>query len=630
MALGLVIPLLLALPQASYDPDPENTAGRWLVVYNANWPDEDGNGVNDSLEVAQHWLKKRRVPTDRLVAVSCSTWSNDKYQGANAWEDFWDEIVLPLRARALSADNDQVLGILFCYGVPYQVAVPGFTKRGLDTTLARLWDLGERDRAGYYDIKTEDDYADLAPGETDSPGRFDPSEDRFNDTRTYLVARLDGTDKHHAMELVDMALYGDVYLSPEPGHYQGRAYLDTQYGAYSRATLDAGYPFSHWTFGESDKALAYGRGWLQASGLKVHWEPNLTEIGEPGATWTDGTPALSAPNAMIYEGWYNNDNYIDVWDWMVGSFGTDLNSNSIARLRNDVPGTFVAGALRNGLTAGVGCVDEPYTEGHPYPEVFAYYMIKGYPFAEAARISDPRLMWTSLYVGDPMYQPFRPLKPLELDTTPPPPLTIDEVKWTGTAGQWEISTHLDTTGKMPDLAVGEVRWGTAPGVINQVVITEEARPRMFHRMTLENLPANDVVYFQTIATDPVGNVTGAPPRVIHTALETQNVVASLSIPQTTFQAGDEIAIEVALGGNDGFESLTTAEVLLTATHLGMTNFDIWPRLESDEALHFLSHDDVVRVARYQLKSLPPGTYTVVANVSSPAGTDSETLVLTVQ
>lgn len=631
MALGLLVPLLLAaLPQANYDPDPELTAGRWLVVYNTNWPDADANGVNDSLEVAQHWLRKRRVSTDRLVGVDCSTWSNDKYQGANGWEDFWDEIVLPLRARTINADADQVLGILFCYGVPNQIAVPGFTKRGLDTTVARLWDLGTRDRPGYYDIKTEDEYADLAPGDSISPGRFDPAEDRHNDTRTYLVARLDGAGKERSMELVDMALYGDVYLNALPGHYRGLAYCDTQYGVYSKATLDAGYPYDHWTFSSSDKAMAYGRGWLLASGLQVRWEPNLTEIGEPGATWADGTPALTAPRAMIYEGWYNNDNYFEVWDWMVGSFGTDLNSNSLARLRNDVPDTFVAGALRNGLTAGVGCVDEPYTEGHPFPEVFAYYMIKGYPFAEAARISDPRLMWTSLYVGDPLYQPFRAAKPNVLDTTPPPPWTLTDVSWTGTPGSWEMSLFLDTTGRMPDLAEAQLRWGTDPGLTNQVVDADETRPRLFHHLTLENLPANEVVYFQTSAMDPVGNGTASNPRVLHTGLESKAVVATLAVPQTTFVAGEDIAIEVALGANDGFQSLTTVEVLLTAPHLGLTQFDIWPRLQSDDALQFPSYGDQLRVSRYQLRTLPAGTYTVEATVTSPAGTDSQTLVLTVQ
>jgi uncharacterized protein (TIGR03790 family) len=333
MGLVLALPLLLAAPQGTYDPDPELTAGRWLVVYNANWPDEDGNGVNDSLEVAEHWMRKRRVPADRLVALKCTTGTDLRYDGETAWEELWDEVIVPLRAAAGSADADQVLGFVFCYGVPYELKLSGWTKRGVDTTVARLWQLGARDRHPYTDEKTEDFYADLAPGVEVSPGRFDPVVHREDDMRTYLVARLDGVDKEHAIELVDMALYGDVYISTEPGHYLGRAYCDTRYGAYSKASLDANYPYSHWTYGEADKALAYGRGYLTGAGFRTHWEPNLTEIGEPGATFEDGTSALTAPKAMVYEGWYNHDTYNDVWEWMVGSFGTDLNSNSIANLR---------------------------------------------------------------------------------------------------------------------------------------------------------------------------------------------------------------------------------------------------------------------------------------------------------
>ncbi|MHC4838419.1 MAG: hypothetical protein ACYTF3_09600 [Planctomycetota bacterium] len=69
-------------------------------MYNANWPDEDGNGVNDSLEVAEHWMRKRRVPADRLVALNCSTGTDLHYDGATAWEDLWDEVIVPLRAAA--------------------------------------------------------------------------------------------------------------------------------------------------------------------------------------------------------------------------------------------------------------------------------------------------------------------------------------------------------------------------------------------------------------------------------------------------------------------------------------------------------------------------------------------------
>ena len=63
---------------------------------------------------------------------------------------------------------------------------------------------------------------------------------------------------------------------------------------------------------------------------------------------------MTAPGALFYYGWYNYGTYRDVWEWLPGSAASDLNSNSIARIRSQAPGTFVAGAMRRGLTAGVG------------------------------------------------------------------------------------------------------------------------------------------------------------------------------------------------------------------------------------------------------------------------------------
>ncbi|MFK5955501.1 MAG: TIGR03790 family protein [Planctomycetota bacterium] len=628
MLLSLLAAPLLFPAQSPYDPDPEQLADRWIVVYNTNWPDADGNGINDSEEVAAHWAKRRGAPVENILGIDFSHGTLDYYAGQSGWEDFWDEMILPLRAKVVDDVNTHVLGFLFVYGVPMRVIPPGFSTRGLDTTLIHLWDLGTRSTPLYATYGHADFYFDSSPTIGVEPGRFDPDTDRYGLHRTYLVSRIDGLTKEHAMEMVDSALYGDVYLSNQPGHYTGTAYCDTRYGAYTANDL-ANYPFNHFTYANADKDMAYGRDWMQQAGFDLRWEPYATEIGEPNAKWEDGTSALTAPSAMLYEGWYNFNIYHDVFTWMVGSMACDLNSNSVSRLRQENPGTFLSESLHQGLTCGTGVIAEPYLNGHPYPEVFAYYMANGYPFAEAARISDSKVRWTNLYLGDPLYQPFRAGKLAQLDIDAPPPSKMLNANATLAAGEWELSTYLDTLGNMPDLGTLTVEYGEDLSFGHQAV-GDDNRARLFHHTTLTGLGADRIIYYRADYTDPVGNIGAGDIYVLHTGLETADVIATLSSDSLNVAVGVPFTLELAIGASDGLAALSSYSVNLTAAHLGLTNADILPRFSGPHASVFRSADETVRVVQLLVPgTLSAGTYTfdVQANSSLGSAADSVTVVI---
>lgn len=628
MFLSLLAAPLLASLQSPYDPDPEQTASRWIVVYNTNWPDADGNGINDSEEVAAHWAKRRGASVDRIVGIDFSNGTSDLYAGQSGWEAFWDEMVVPLRAAVVDEYNDHALGFLFVYGVPMRIAPPGFSTRGLDTTLIQLWDLGTRAVPVYATYGHADVYFDAAPTIGVDPGRFDPTTHRYGLRRTYLVARIDGLTKEHSMEMVDSALYGDIYLSNQPGHYTGIAYCDTRYGAYTAGDL-AGYPFNHFVYANADKDMAYGRDWMEQAGFQLQWEPFGTEIGEANAKWEDGTPALTAPNAMMYEGWYNFNTYHDVFTWMVGSMACDLNSNSVSRLRQADPGTFLSESLHLGLTCGTGVVAEPYLNGHPYPEVFTYYMANGYPFAEAARISDSKVRWTNLYLGDPLYQPFRVGKVDQLDIDAPPPCKMLQASSTVVAGEWDLKTYLETLGSMPDLGTLTVEYGEDLNFGNQAVGNDN-RARLFHTTTLTGLGTDRIIYYRPDYTDPVGNVGEGRTFVLHTGLETRDVIASLTSDNLNVVAGQPFNLELAVGTSDGLSALTSYSVTLTATHLGLTGADILPRFSGVNASAFHSADETLRVVQLQVPgTLSAGTYVFDVTVTSALGseTDSVTVII---
>lgn len=628
MFLALLAAPLLASAQTPYNPDPETTAHRWVVVYNTNWPDADNNGINDSEEVARHWMKRRGAPASSLLGIDFSYGTSDVYSGQTGWEAFWDEMVLPLRAKMVDDQNNHALGFLFVYGVPMRLQPPGFGTRGLDNALITLWDLGTRAVPAFQSVGHADVYFDAAPTHLTDPGRFDPAAHRFGGRRTYLTARLDGLTKEHAMEMVDSALYGDVYLSNQPGHYTGLAYCDTRYGAYTAGDL-ANYPYNHYVYANADKDMAYGRGWLEMAGFTLQWEPYGTEIGEPNAVFENGTSALTAPDAMIYEGWYNFNTYHDVWDWMVGSMACDLNSNSVARLRTPDPGTFLSSALHRGLTCGPGVVAEPYLNGHPYPEVFTYYMVNGYPFGESARISDAKAKWTNLYLGDPLYQPFRVGKVPQLDVDVPPPSQVLKAEATALVGEWQLETYLNTLGQMPDLGTLAVEYGEDPSFGNTSFGFDD-RPRLFHQALLTGLAPDQVIYYRPDYTDPVGNVGAGNTFALHTGFETRSVVATIQSDQISLPAGSPLTLELAIGAADGLVSLTSFSVTLTAAHLGLNQVDFLPRFQGPQAVTYPSADATLRVVRLPFNgNFSAGTYVLEASATSPAGTDTDSVTIVV-
>ncbi len=627
--LGLWAPLVSATAPQAFDPDPEGTADRVLVVYNVNWPDGDGDGMGDSEQVARFYAASRGIPQRNLYAVACSPIGH-VYSGQSGWEAFWDEMVQPLRDHfdLTLGSRTELNGLVFCYGVPYQINPPGYSARALDTTLVGLWDLGDRSTPVFKTYGRFNSYHDDAPTIGSDMLRFDPLLYPTGGEASYLVARLDGLDVQHSIELVAYALYADAYLSPLPGHLQGYAYADTRYGAYSWADL-ANYPYNHWSYANADKDLAYGRQWMEQAGFTLRWEPYGTEIGETGARFEDGSSAETAPQAMFYEGWYNYNKYQPVFEWMVGSAACDLNSNSIARIRDSNPGTFLGESYQIGLTSGVGCIAEPYLNGHPFPESFQYYLlIKGYTFGEAARISDPKLAWTNMYVGDLLYQPLRPGKVALVDDVAPPPCAVIEGPG-ASAGERLFQTSLATLtlGALPEVGRLTLFYGPTPAFGNSVAGVDD-RPRLFHQASLTGLGADELVHYRADYTDPAGNTGVGQEFVLHTALDAQPVLARVNVEQSSYPAGTPFPLELTIGSQAGLGDLSSWSATVTSAAMGWNSYDFSARLDALGAQYFESASGDLRSVRVTVPgTLPVGSYLIEIQAQGGAGSDHDSEVV---
>src|SRR5262245_8809855 len=92
-----------------------------LVLYNASWPDEDGNGRSDSQDVAEYYAVRRGIPREHLLGLTLTRRSSKAERLTYA--DFFQRVLVPVRLRLteLEAAGAQIEYLVTCYGMPLMV-----------------------------------------------------------------------------------------------------------------------------------------------------------------------------------------------------------------------------------------------------------------------------------------------------------------------------------------------------------------------------------------------------------------------------------------------------------------------------------------------------------------------------
>lgn len=506
---SLVTTLLPAQTTTPSDP------ARLLVVYNDSWPDRNGNGVGDSKELALAYAKARHVPAANLLGLQISGTSRIiGGSGTKAWGALHDLIVTPLKARLAKLGKTKIDGFLLCYGVPYRINSLSSNKslRAIDHLIQVPDGLGTKTTWGFNGWWTTNPYFESSPGVGTDKGRFQHSLYKYAGKDYYLVTRLDGFDLEASRDLLDAALYAEKYGSKGQGKMDGNAYIDTRYGKKTDSWLKSNYPNypGYSTYGLWDMRMAYGKLWPEAMKIPTYWEPSGKEIGETGAKYTNGKPALLAPEALLYFGWYNYNQYHDVWSWLTGSVACDLNSNSIAGFdsRTATRKGFLTKAMERGLAAGAGVIAEPYLSGHERPEILLYYLLKGYTFAECSALGDPALWWRGVRMGDPLYAPYRAGLKRNVDTSKPVARWTRVTARTGTSATLDLALVRSLTS--PELGRATVAYGTT------AAMNQKLDPKKGHHarqlVPIDKLDPKAAGYYTQVTwTDPAGNRTTLPP-----------------------------------------------------------------------------------------------------------------------
>ena len=195
-------------------------------------------------------------------------------------------------------------------------------------------------------------------------------------TGTIPVARLDGVSRADVEASVRNA------LEAEKKGVRGRVYIDESKREKT-----------------GDKWLSAAGKILSAAGFDVseNTEPRLFGFAD----------RMDAP--AFYFGWYafNPAGYFadKNFKFPAGASALHIFSFSAANMRDR--NSWTPAFTAEGASATFGNVYEPYLGGTHYPHVYVLALARGMNAGEAATAAMPFLSWQGVFVGDPMFKPFK-------------------------------------------------------------------------------------------------------------------------------------------------------------------------------------------------------------------------------
>jgi uncharacterized protein (TIGR03790 family) len=375
--------------------------------------------ISLSQRIAEYYCEKRNIPKKNIIYLALGhnpheTISRDEYERS---------LALPIRRKLQRRFPGDIRCLVTTYGIPVkagpQGSLPGMRgklkelKRLLSKEKQRLEEL-KQDLAtgtGQVSIQTKQmkkkisqmqlEIGRISGKETNASVdselsmvlfqsydlyRWQPNMLRGQAPglgfKTLMVSRLDGTDYKIIKGLIDKA------LTAEKTGLKGNAYIDSRgivkkdlYGHFDQSLRDLG-AFIH-------------------SNTKMPIKAEQTgQLFQPG----------SCPQTAVYCGWYSLRKYVDAFDFVEGAVGFHIASFEAQKLRDPNSSTWCAAMLRDGITATLGAVDEPYLHAFPEPKAFFAELFEGGCLVEAYYRTKPFNSWQLVLIGDPLYRPFKNTK----------------------------------------------------------------------------------------------------------------------------------------------------------------------------------------------------------------------------
>jgi uncharacterized protein (TIGR03790 family) len=385
-----------------------------LVIENSN--------IKASVRLAKYYCEKRGVPAGNILALPLGAALNDTITR----DDYEKQLAEPIRKKLSDYEFAiKIRCLLTTYGVPIKVGKREPLKDQQDK-LRQLEKMAEQVKNKIEQLK-QNGAADTSSEAKDSQRhlaqlqseidliigketnasvdselsmvlygnyelyRWQPNQLKDNllslFSNTLMVSRLDGPSFEIAKGLIDKAIMAEkIGLT-------GIAYID------SRGIADDKNLYSLGHFDQSLRDLASLIRFRTKMAVK---EEQTEKLFEPGA----------CPQTAIYCGWYSLKKYIDAFDFVDGAVGYHISSLEAVDLRDPNSNQWCPAMLKDGITATLGAVDEPYLHSFPNPREFFLQLLNGRCLVEAYYDTNPFNSWQLVLIGDPMYTPFKkPHKP---------------------------------------------------------------------------------------------------------------------------------------------------------------------------------------------------------------------------
>ena len=354
-----------------------------VVVYNTQ--------LDGSEEIAGYYAKKRGLSDDQLIGISCTP--NESISR----RDFAEFIQKPLidkleesgwwKIRRDGGDwrvtQSRLKYLVLCHGIPLKIEEQPPEQMDHPPPAGTRTELTVNRAAVDTELALLPSPKAPITGALPNPFYGKNNIDDLSDwnLKAVLVTRLDGPNPAACKRLVDGAITGE-----EHGIW-GRAVVDM------RGLKDGAYL-------QGDQWLAKLVDLLKSSG----WDPYV-DRAEP--TIDDPAPFQST---ALYGGWYSDSICGPMADrnfqFVPGAVAYHIHSFSAESVRT-FDQKWVGPLVARGAAATMGCVNEPYLQFTPTPDLFFKHLLYGKNFAEAAYLSQPVLSWQITMAGDPLYRPFR-------------------------------------------------------------------------------------------------------------------------------------------------------------------------------------------------------------------------------
>jgi len=370
--------------------------------------------VAASGRLARYYCEKRKVPTKNILSLSLGTNLSDTISRDN----YERHLAGPIRKELLTIrPAGKIRCLLTTYGVPVKVGPRGALIRMearvqelKELTMQeknRLTQLEQNGLAGSPEhqqctnrlAQMQMEIDRIAGKETNASVDSELSMILFGvyelyrwqpnmlkndimglDFRTLMVSRLDGPDYTIVKGLIDKA------IAAEKTGLKGVAYIDSRGIAHTRDLP-----------GRFDQSLLDLAMFLRLRTAIPVREEQTENLFAP----------RSCPQTAIYCGWYSLKKYVDAFDFVDGAVGYHVSSFEAVDLRDPNSAQWCPAMLRNGITATLGAVAEPYLYAFPEPRAFFGELFNGNCLVEAYYRTQPFNSWQLVLIGDPLYRPFK-------------------------------------------------------------------------------------------------------------------------------------------------------------------------------------------------------------------------------